>query len=82
MRMVPTKYVSFGTRQSRTEFLVDRYQGFLRESILDVGCFEAPLRDMLEDVEYVGIDIVGKPDHVSIWRPSTGYHLKMANFNV
>lgn len=64
MRMVPTKYVSFGTRQSRTEFLVDRYQGFLRESILDVGCFEAPLRDMLEDVEYVGIDIVGKPDHV------------------
>lgn len=64
MRIVPTKYVSFGTRQRRTEFLVDRYRGFLKKSILDVGCFEAPLRNMLKGVEYVGIDIVGKPDQI------------------
>ena len=66
MRIVPTKYGSFGTRQSRTEFLVDRYRRFLKKSILDVGCFEAPLRNILKGVEYVGIDIVGKPDQIVV----------------
>jgi SAM-dependent methyltransferase len=64
MRNIPTEYVSFGTRERRTRFIVERYRPYLAKSVLDVGCYEAPLRDILKDVDYVGVDIVGKPDHV------------------
>jgi SAM-dependent methyltransferase len=62
-RQVPTEYVAFDTRQRRTEFVLQRYGQYLTASVLDVGCYEAPLRQMLKDVEYVGVDIAGKPDH-------------------
>lgn len=62
MRSIPTEYVAFQTRQQRTEFLLSRYRGYLSDSVLDVGCYEAPLRELLPDVEYFGVDIVGKPD--------------------
>ncbi|MBL68076.1 MAG: hypothetical protein CMO74_09545 [Verrucomicrobiales bacterium] len=63
--LVPeTEYVAFETRRTRTEFIVERYGKFLKESVLDVGCYEAPLRSMLSGVEYIGIDIAGEPDQV------------------
>jgi len=34
----------------------------LGESLLDVGCYEAPLREILSNVRYTGVDIVGNPD--------------------
>lgn len=58
------EYISFETRQRRTEFLLERYRDRLQRSVLDVGCYEAPLRALLKDVEYTGIDIVGDPDQV------------------
>ncbi len=63
-RKVPTEYVAFNTRQRRTEFVLQRYGRHLKHSVLDVGCYEAPLRHMLGDVRYVGVDIAGKPDHL------------------
>jgi SAM-dependent methyltransferase len=64
MRTIPTEYISFGTRERRTQFILQRYRQYMAESVLDVGCYEAPLRDLLKDVTYVGVDIVGNPDHV------------------
>ena len=63
VRLVPTEFVAFDTRQRRTEFVLQRYGRYLTGSVLDVGCYEAPLRQMLKGVEYVGVDIAGKPDH-------------------
>lgn len=39
-----------------------RFAAYLRDSVLDVGCYEAPLRRLLPDVRYVGIDVAGSPD--------------------
>ena len=64
MRRIETEFASFKTRPQRTEFVARRYKSYLVNSVLDVGCFEAPLRDSLKGVSYVGIDIVGKPDFV------------------
>ncbi|MCA9271076.1 MAG: class I SAM-dependent methyltransferase, partial [Planctomycetales bacterium] len=41
-----------------------RFGDFLVESVLDVGCYEAPLRERLTNagVRYFGVDIAGSPD--------------------
>ena len=58
-------YVSFDGRLGRSQFLFDHYRSSFETSVLDVGCYEAPIRQMLGDhVEYTGIDIVGNPDIV------------------
>ena len=60
--LLPTEYVTFPARQSRSEFVAHRFADYLKGSVLDVGCFEAPLREMLRPLPYTGIDFVGKPD--------------------
>jgi SAM-dependent methyltransferase len=55
-------YVAFSSRESRSRFVAGRFDGYLRGSVLDVGCFEAPLRDLLSAASYTGIDIAGRPD--------------------
>ncbi len=57
-----TEYIHFPSREARSRYVAKRFQTYLSDSLLDVGCFEAPLRDILEGVEYTGIDVAGKPD--------------------
>lgn len=56
-------YVSFDERFRRSHFLFDQYGPSFKKSVLDVDCYEAPIRQMVSDhVRYTGIDIVGNPD--------------------
>ena len=57
-----TEYIHFPSREARSRYVAKRFQTYLSDSLLDVGCFEAPLRDILEGVGYTGIDVAGKPD--------------------
>jgi len=57
-----TEYVTFPDRESRSRYVGSRFSKYLRGSVLDVGCFEAPLRGLLKEVEYVGVDVCGDPD--------------------
>lgn len=54
--------ISFETRQARSEYVAKRFAGVLQGKVLDVGCFEAPLRKLLTGCEYFGVDIAGNPD--------------------
>lgn len=60
---LPTVYINFPSREDRSRFVATRFKQFLDKTVLDVGCFEAPLRDILTSVTYTGIDMAGKPDH-------------------
>ncbi len=63
--MQPRKdYASFTTRPARSQYVLEQFGSQLKGKILDVGCYEAPLRELLKDQAYWGIDIVGKPDQV------------------
>ncbi len=62
--MLATHYANFPSRQSRSRFVATRFSQYLNESVLDVGCFEAPLRDLLPSASYTGIDIAGLPDMI------------------
>ena len=57
-----TEYIHFPSREARSKYVAKRFQTYLSDSLLDVGCFQAPLRDILEGVGYTGIDVTGKPD--------------------
>ena len=57
-----TEYIHFPSREARSRFVARRFRRYFSDSLLDVGCFEAPLRDILQGVEYTGIDVAGKPD--------------------
>jgi hypothetical protein len=57
-----TVYINFPSRESRSRFVATRFNKYLDRSVLDVGCFEAPLRDLLRCELYTGIDIAGRPD--------------------
>lgn len=59
---LPAIYISFKSRESRSKFVYLKFRKYLFESVLDVGCFEAPLRDFLKSIMYIGVDISGKPD--------------------
>jgi hypothetical protein len=59
-----TELASFSERAGRSRFVARRFAPYLVESVLDVGCYEAPLRALLPDVRYVGVDIAGQPDVV------------------
>lgn len=62
--LVEIKYQAFPTREHRSRFVASRFAKYLDGSVLDVGCFEAPLRDLLTSGSYTGIDMAGKPDVV------------------
>lgn len=57
-----TEYITFPSRLDRSRYVHERFNGYLKESVLDVGCFEAPLRRLLSDASYTGVDIAGSPD--------------------
>lgn len=56
------EHIAFPTRQARSEYVAHRFGEYFQGSLLDVGCFEAPLREMLSKTEYTGVDIAGSPD--------------------
>ena len=58
---IPTEYVAFSSRASRSDFVAHRFADYLQGSILDVGCDQAPLHGIFRS-SYTGIDIAGKPD--------------------
>lgn len=63
--MTPKLYQKkFHGRIGRSKFILSQFPEQLNTSILDVGCYEAPLRELVPEAEYFGIDIVGKPDLV------------------
>lgn len=57
-----TEYIAFPSRFDRSRYVGERFKAYLKESVLDVGCFEAPLRKFLTGVSYTGVDIAGNPD--------------------
>ncbi len=57
-----TEFATFRERRERSEFIARRFAPYFKDSVLDVGCYEAPLRSLLREVRYFGVDIVGKPD--------------------
>lgn len=57
-----TELVRFKERKQRSEFVAKRFNQYLKGQVADIGCFEAPLRNILTDCEYTGVDIVGAPD--------------------
>lgn len=59
-----TELATFGERRERSEFVARRFARYLSDSILDVGCYDAPLRNLVGQAAYFGIDIVGNPDLV------------------
>jgi SAM-dependent methyltransferase len=59
---LPSVYVSFPSRESRSRFVCLRFAKYLNELVLDIGCFEAPLRALLRSATYMGVDIAGNPD--------------------
>lgn len=52
----------FAQRADRSRFLLREFGNRFGTSLLDVGCYEAPLRDLVQGVRYVGVDMVGRPD--------------------
>jgi SAM-dependent methyltransferase len=59
---LPSVYVCFPSHESRSRFVCSRFADYLDELVLDIGCFEAPLRDLLSSARYTGVDITGNPD--------------------
>lgn len=59
-----TELATFAERRSRSVYVARRFAPYLATSVLDVGCYEAPLRELLAGVRYMGVDIVGRPDVV------------------
>lgn len=57
-----TELATFAERRSRSVYVARRFAPYLASSVLDVGCYEAPLRELLTGARYIGIDIVGHPD--------------------
>ncbi len=56
------EYVRFRDRGERAAYLVQRFGELLNGRVLDVGCDQAYLRQMLPGRSYVGVDRVGAPD--------------------
>jgi hypothetical protein len=56
------EFIGFVSRESRTRYLAKRFAPILRGRVLDVGCFEAPLREMLPQIVDTGVDLAGTPE--------------------
>ena len=55
-------YVNFYKREERTRYIFDKFQKYFGKKILDVGCDQAVLKTLIENIDYTGIDIGGTPD--------------------
>jgi hypothetical protein len=52
----------FNERAERTQFVFGKFKDYWGATVLDVGCYQAPLREMVGAEKYTGVDIVGNPD--------------------
>ena len=52
----------FSQRSDRARYIKEHFRALLTGSILDVGCDQAYLRDLLPDSSYTGIDVRGRAD--------------------
>jgi len=59
---VHTELVHFKERSQRSEYVAQRFRNYLKNRVADIGCFQAPLRTLLADCEYTGVDVAGAPD--------------------
>jgi SAM-dependent methyltransferase len=57
-----TEFIKFSQRSDRTQYVFTRFRNYFEGRTLDVGCYEAPLRNLIGRHSYVGVDIVGDPD--------------------
>ena len=55
-------YVKFSSRFHRCRYAAETFGRFLRGRVLDVGCDNAFLKQLLPDSSHVGVDIAGNPD--------------------
>lgn len=62
--MLKIEKTTYGNKRGkRSEYVAQRFSPLLdKKKVLDVGCFNAPLRTLLKDTDYTGIDFVGDPD--------------------
>lgn len=51
----------YASREERAAYTYEKYGRFLQGCILDVGCGDAYLKELVGG-EYIGIDITGEPD--------------------
>ena len=56
------EYVHFRDRASRSAYIAHRFAALLTGRVLDIGCDQAVLRQLLSNVTYVGVDMTGNPD--------------------
>ncbi len=57
-----TEFVHFKERHQRSEFVAQRFKSYIQGRVADIGCFKAPLRALLQDCDYTGVDVAGDPD--------------------
>lgn len=57
-------YEHFRARRDRSKFIAARFGAVLTTTVLDVGCDQCHLRDMVRASRYLGIDVSGAPDMV------------------
>lgn len=57
-----TELIQFKERHHRSEYVSSRFKHYLKQKVVDIGCYQAPLRDLLTDCEYIGVDMAGDPD--------------------
>lgn len=60
--IVHTEWVHFKQRSERSEYVARRFRDYFKNRIADIGCFQAPLRALLADCDYTGVDVAGDPD--------------------
>jgi SAM-dependent methyltransferase len=54
---------SFDARQDRTRWLYGQFASVFQQGrVLDVGCYQAPMRQFVGRERYTGVDFVGDPD--------------------
>jgi SAM-dependent methyltransferase len=53
----------FPVREDRTRWVYEHFAPIFREGrVLDVGCYQAPMRSFIGKERYTGVDFVGDPD--------------------
>ena len=62
MQSPPVVYAHFPQRLDRARFIAAHFADHIRGTVLDVGCDEGHLRELVPDIRYTGIDVGGKPD--------------------
>lgn len=57
----------YATRHDKARYIADKYASILRGSVLDVGCGDAPLRDLVGTPSgYLGIDFSGQGADIAV----------------